>query len=490
MTDKQSPLLKKAERRNGRNGLRIPRKGRIRIVVLLTGAVLFYKFAVSGDGDAVKNQTAEKSSDPVDKTTVAVEKQKAVGTEKQEQKASKGPRIRLPFGGPRELSRDEVAELLADHRPNLRGVGDTLKSHGRQVALHYSIDTVVQKYAKRLFIRYHPMYGAAVAIHPETGRILALVSYTNPESEPIAHDLYNKCLFPAASVAKLVTAAGAVELGKLSSSSQIRAVGRNHTLYKSQLTPNPSRYREISLRDAFAFSINPTFGRLGIYILKPPGMQEYGDKFGFNAPIPFELPTETPVMNVADSNFAVAEIASGFNQRTLISPLFGALMASAVPTGGGMPVPFLVDSAVDVTTGENVYAAAPKLWRKPVSQNTAETLSDLMQSVARYGTARKSFRYIKSSRRFDDIEYGGKTGNVNKDGLGRVDWFVGFAHHPIDEKQRIAVGVVTVHGPYWTVHSSYLGAEIMRKHIRTIQINAEKTLQAEKEEKKKDPSAS
>ncbi len=488
MTDNQSPLLKKAERRNSRNGLRIPRKGRIRIAVLLTGAVLFYKFAVSKEGaqtgSSLQNSTKAVFEAPVEQSKTVADSMK------EEAATGKAPRLRLPFVGPRELTRNDIAEILIDHRPNLNNAGDTLKSNGRRLAIHYSIDSVVQNYAKRLFVRYHPMYGAAVAVHPSTGRVLALVSYTNPESEPIAHDLYNKCLFPAASVIKLVTAAGAVEMGKLNSSSQIRAVGRNHTLYKSQLTPNPSQYRDISLRDAFAYSINPTFGRLGIYILKSMGLQEYGEKFGFNAPIPFDLPTETPIMSVADSNFAIAEIASGFNQRTLISPLFGALLASAVPAGGCMPTPFLVDSAVDVTTGENVYTAKPRLWRKPVTEKTAETLSDLMESVARYGTARKAFRYIKSSRRFDDIEYGGKTGNVNRDSLGRVDWFVGFAHHPIDEKQRIAVGVVTVHGPYWTVHSSYLGAEIMRKHIRTIQINAEKTLQAEKNKEKEDPSAS
>ena len=38
-----------------------------------------------------------------------------------------------------------------------------------------------------------------------------------------------------------------------------------------------------------------------------------------------------------------------------------------------------------------------------------------------------------------------------------------------DNKQHIATGVVTVHDEFWTVHSSLIGAEMMRKHIRKIQ---------------------
>jgi hypothetical protein len=100
-------------------------------------------------------------------------------------------------------------------------------------------------------------------------------------------------------------------------------------------------------------------------------------------------------------------------------------------------------------------------------------MRELMNCVVRFGTARKSFVYVKRSGRFDDIEYGGKTGNVDMDGVGRVDWFVGYAAHKKDSTQQIAVGVATVHGPNWTVHSSYLGAEAIRAYIRAVQIAGE-----------------
>jgi cell division protein FtsI/penicillin-binding protein 2 len=115
-----------------------------------------------------------------------------------------------------------------------------------------------------------------------------------------------------------------------------------------------------------------------------------------------------------------------------------------------------------------IYKAAKETWRTPIKESTSKELKKMMSRVSRYGTARKSFRYIHQSRRFSEIEYGGKTGSVDKDGIGRVDWFIGFARNPLEKEQQIAVSVVTVHGSNWTVHSAYIAAEIMRIYIRSL----------------------
>jgi len=125
-----------------------------------------------------------------------------------------------------------------------------------------------------------------------------------------------------------------------------------------------------------------------------------------------------------------------------------------------------------------IYRARKETWRVPIKENTSSELRKMMKGVSRYGTARKSFRYIRQSERFTNIEYGGKTGSVDKDGIGRVDWFMGFGRNPDDQSQRIAVGVLTVHGSNWTVHSSFIAAELIRIHLRTLQIEQEKLKKA------------
>ncbi|MBD3317685.1 MAG: penicillin-binding protein, partial [Chitinivibrionales bacterium] len=295
-------------------------------------------------------------------------------------------------------------------------------------------------------------------------------AYNNPEETPLDKHLFCRSFFPAASIFKVITAAGAIEKAGMTADTKLRRAGRNHTLYQYQLAPELKRYNLISLGDAFAYSINPVFGRLGIYTLEADGVLEYAQRFGFAAKLPFELPHEAGRVAVADSPFAVAELSSGFNQKTTITPLFGALIASAVSHRGAMPIPTLVDSVTEAEEGNTLYRAEQRLWRAPINSETAEELFGLMKRVVRYGTARKSFNtYIRRSSRFAEIECGGKTGSVDKDGIGRIDWFVGFARHRSDPQQHIAVAAVTAHGAYWTVHSSFLAAEIIREYIRDVQ---------------------
>jgi peptidoglycan glycosyltransferase len=198
-------------------------------------------------------------------------------------------------------------------------------------------------------------------------------------------------------------------------------------------------------------------------------MREYLTKFGFNAHVPFELRVDAARAEVGDSLYALAELASGFNQSTVISPLFGALLAATVAHNGCMPVPTVVDSVVDLRTGRTLYECEPRSWRTPIRARTATELRRLTGGVTRFGTARKSFVYVKRSGRFADIEYGGKTGNVEKPGVGRVDWFAGYARHTSDPRQQLAACVLTVHGAYWTVHSSFVAAETIRAYIRKVQ---------------------
>jgi peptidoglycan glycosyltransferase len=367
------------------------------------------------------------------------------------------------------MSIDDVTVVLRKFPPRLTSPRDTVTFEGRRLILHYSLDTALQHLGKQLMNRYHPKYGAIVAIEPSNGRICGLLSYTNPEVTPLGSNLYCQSQFPAASIFKTVTAAAAIEKSRYTSESIFKIAGSRHTLYKSQLVEDLAYGQEITLADAYAYSVNPVFGRIGIFSLGASGLRTYAQKFGFNTPVPFELDNEAPATMIEDSTYRLAELASGFNQKTLISPLFGALLASAIINRGFMPVPTLVDSVTDGSSGTVLYRAAPQHWRTPISASTANEMEKLMRSVVQYGTARKSFRFLRQNYHLDDVSYGGKTGSIDKDTLGRVDWFIGFARHSTESGRRIATAVVTVHGAYWTVHSSFVAAELMRTKIRSIQ---------------------
>lgn len=467
--NKESPLISRVRKEQKTKKIRIPRKGRIRfllIIIIIFLAIWFYRRNTSA--------SSHERPDAIDSSSVpskTMKNGKPAPQNKKNSTARNKPLLRFSI---KPMSFDEVCLLIQRVKPRFENSQDTVVEKGRELVLYYSIDTAIQRIGKKYLRRYHPKYGAITVIEPSTGRVVGLVSYTNDQEEHIGENLCLRSIFPAASVFKTITAAGAIEKAGLTLQSKLETKGKNHTLYTSQLEERLHPYREVTFQEAFAYSINPIFGRIGIYLLGSNGLREYAQKFGFNATVPFELSNEKAVFNTPESTFTIAEVASGFNKVTTISPLFGALIAAGISHEGKIFSPTLVDSIVDIQSGICIYKRKKTLWRNPIQHQTAKQIEALMQQVARYGTARKAFRYVKQSSRFKNIQYGGKTGNISKDDLGRIDWFVGFARHETDLKQHIATAVVTVHGAYWTVHSSYIGAEMMRRYIRTQQISQQK----------------
>ncbi|MBD3321988.1 MAG: hypothetical protein GF350_12900 [Chitinivibrionales bacterium] len=468
--DTKSSMLRRVRASNTANRLKIPKKGRIRAILVFAGLLVVWRVFSGGKSAGPEESSAGK---PGSGAPVA-----DAGEQKKKQSKPRSPVKKKN----ERISFENVGHLLKKYPPPRFAARDTLHFKKESWIVHYSLDTVLQQFGKKLFRRYHPQYGAAVAIEPSTGKIRGLLCFTHDSAAFLGNDLYGKSIYPAASIFKTITASAALEKANMTPSSCIKLTGRRYTLYNFQLEENLDNFKDISLSEAFAYSINPVFGRIGIYRTGGYELQQYARRFGFESSVPFELAVEKSRVMQCDSSFCVAELASGFNQQTTMSPIHGALIASAVAAGGAMPFPRLVDSISDCTTGTIYYSAASSTWKQPVTAATAAQLRTMMTRVARNGTARSSFRYMRNSFRFKDVEYGGKTGSVDKDGLGKVDWFVGFACHDRDPRQRIAVSVVTVHNANWTVHSSYIGAELMRRYIRNIQLHDEKQKElAEKE---------
>ena len=428
---------------SSRGGWHFPRRGRIRIAfVVVLAAALVWLFA---DRDA-KGTTLSRT--------------------KQQNNLLKKT-FRDKKGHVRALTRDDVSVLLAVGKPDFRNPIDTIVMDSVRYIAYYSIDPSLQACAAKLLDRYHPKYGALAIIEPETGRVKSLFSYTRSGIVTYGNDLWRRSMFPAASLIKIVTSAGAIEKGGLTPASVFPLCGGKWTLYNSQLKENVSYSQPVTMEDAFAHSMNPIFGRIGIYVVGIPGLLEYMAKFGFNSSFAFDVPAERPhaALTIKDSLIPIAEVASGFNRVTKISPLYGAMLAGTVINDGKMNTPSVVDSVVAIGTGL-VYRAQPNVWLTPMQQQTASMIKNMMITVVASGTARRSFATAHQCSLFSDVECGGKTGSVDEDSLGKIDWFAGFIRHPSNPQQRLAIAVVTVHDAYWTVHSGYVAEEMFRTSLR------------------------
>jgi cell division protein FtsI/penicillin-binding protein 2 len=364
-----------------------------------------------------------------------------------------------------KISRDDLPELLDDITRDSTLLSDVFvcEKDSKLYTIRTTIDTKLQQYIKGMLKRARTLQSAVVVLDSNDGRVIAMVHHDTNGSRA---NLNLKADFPAASLFKIVSAAAALENSGYSPDTPLYFRGRRHTLYKSQLKQIKDRWTtETTLGKAFALSNNSVFGKLGIYVLGQKVLIDYAEKFAFNRPIPFDLNLEVSPISVPADDFGLAEIASGFNKRTLISPLHATLLASVGANNGKMPTPWLVDTVQD-EKDQVLYHADIGILNRPVAGKAAKDLTALMQYAARSGTSRSVFRKLRRRKFFRTFELGAKTGTINdKSDRFKYDWISAFALAP-DRNGSIAVGVLGVHGKILGTRSTELARAIIDYYFR------------------------
>jgi cell division protein FtsI/penicillin-binding protein 2 len=332
---------------------------------------------------------------------------------------------------------------------------------GYPFSLKTTIDPDLHSYLLRLLQKSRTIQSAVVVIRPDDGRVLSMASY---DAEDGGENLCVRSDFPAASIFKVIAAAAALENAGLAPDATMRYEGGRYTLYRRQLKEVVGRNaHEIDFRKAFALSINPVFGRVGIYDLGKEGLEAYAGRFLFESFIPFEIPVAPSSIEVPEHDFGLAEVASGFNKTTCISPLHAALISCAVVNNGVIMSPHLVDSVVD-GQGEFVHRSEPVPLATAVEPETAGALRMLMRETVLSGTGRNSFSKLLRSKLYRGIEVGAKTGSINDtSGRFRLDWVIAYAV-PKDGRHPICISVLGVHGEYLGARAGDLGRLIIARY--------------------------
>jgi len=363
------------------------------------------------------------------------------------------------------ITREQIALALSDSTkkgefPTEVMLNDSDNNLNRAV-VEYSFDSKLQTSVEALYRQTMPDYGAFVALDAKTGRILSMVSYSRHDLD--RENLALRATFPSASVFKVVTAAAAMAEDKVTPNTVIPFSGQNHTLYRSNiLKTTANRWtRYITVKEAFAKSINTVFGKLGAYTVKPEVLRDYADRFGFNRKIASDLPMQTGKAAIPDDIWGVAEAASGYTRDNTMSPLQGALIAATVVNGGVMMDPFLVQSVYQ-EDGTKLYTAQPTVERSVVDDGTAMQIRQLMRETISNGTCRKAFHGF--NRQCSLIDVGGKTGTLTgTDPKGKYDWFVGYAEY---EGQKLAFASLTISEKVWRIKSSQVARYAIETYFK------------------------
>jgi peptidoglycan glycosyltransferase len=304
--------------------------------------------------------------------------------------------------------------------------------------------------------------GAAVAVEPETGRVLVMASAPTFDpnlaerrfsrigriSAPCrpAAPLLNRAtqgLFIPGSIFKIVTAAAALDSRRFRPSSRFDdpgyciEYGKRVFNYSDQSGPNV--FGNVDFATAVENSINSVFCNIG----KELGARvilDYMKKFGFYEEPPIELPSEEKQASGLyrrgrlfdpDNPNAVDPGRLAFGQERLqVTPLQMALVAAAVANDGYVMEPKVVERIV-APDGKVIDRFTSERWTRAMSARTAAELTSMMRRVVESGTG--------TVAQLPGVAVAGKTGTAE---TGRADendtWFIAFAPA---ERPRVAVAV-------------------------------------------------
>ncbi len=378
---------------------------------------------------------------------------------------------RLPHRNPdrtpssaQSLERRDVQRLLAETPlMNREAHRFEVTLDGKRFLVTTSLSDDLQK---ELMAKLSPKHARAIAIAaitPSDGRVVGLAGFDRSNN---ATDICLTGSFPAASIFKIVTAAAAVDVGGLDIGSMLTFNGQKHTLYRSQLKPRTNRYsNRITLASAFAESVNPVFGKIGMHTLGADVLQETAERFAFNREIPFDKTLATSRFEAGTDPYLLAELASGFNRQTRITAIHGALIAASIVNGGRLPQPRIVEDIYD-ENGNRLYTGAAGVLDTAVSADGAAAILDMMKKTVATGTCRKRFHPYRRDPVLSRLIIGGKSGSIdNRDHDARYDWFVGFATDQKHEK-AIAIAAVVAHRKYIGVRAGDYARYAIKQYFK------------------------
>jgi len=357
--------------------------------------------------------------------------------------------------------------------------------------------TVDQRLQHRAETLLEDVVGAAVAIEPDTGQILALASSPSFDQNffvgGITHEQWDSLIsnpfrpmsnraiqgeYPPGSTFKIVTALAGLEEGVIDDQTILNCPGYYRFGNRVYRCWKKGGHGKVDIIKAVEESCDVFFYQVGAR-LGVDRLAWYAKAFGLGSPTGIFLDQEahgliptaawkkkrTGIPWQKGETLSIA-IGQGFN---LATPLQMAVLAAAVGNGGKRYQPMILDR-IQSADGEVLQKNEPRLTGKlPISPANLDRVKLGLWKVVNgeNGTARGS--------RLADIDFSGKTGTSQvvsrkeDEALAEEDvpihlrahaWFVAYAP---SEQPTIAVAVVVEHGE----HGSGAAAPIAREMIKT-----------------------
>lgn len=319
---------------------------------------------------------------------------------------------------------------------------------GNNVVL--TVDPKLQRIAYEGLAASSTGRGAAVALDPKTGEVLALATYPSydpnniDENFPQLKDapdspLLNRAtqsLYPPGSTFKVITAAAALQAGvepdrEFVDNGKYETPGYTVRNYKGE------KHGRVTFTQALVISINAVFAKIAVEIVEPQPLAAMAQKFGFGDEYEdFPLPVNPSDLGQPASEWLpgyTAQIA--FGQGAAVSNAFEmAIVAATVANNGEMMKPRLVKE-VRSPDGVLLEKSGPSVKEEVLPVETANELSNMMEAVVYEGGLIQA--------QLGGTRVAGKTGTAEAPPDSPHSWWIAYA--PADDPE-IAVAVMIENG--------------------------------------------
>jgi penicillin-binding protein 2 len=353
--------------------------------------------------------------------------------------------------------------------------------------LHLALDADLQALAETLFVGKR---GAAVALDPQTGEVLAAVSA--PDYDPAlltppidseawralnAHPerpLFNRFMLsgqPLGSTIKPLMGLAGLEEGVISPATTYPCTGAFY--YGGQRFGGHGTYGPLDVEDALRVSCNEFFYWLGLEL----GLERFstwGRRFGFGELMPTDFPTQNaglwPDAAYFDRVYGEGRwtrgylVSLGIGQGNLtVTPMQLARYTAALANGGMLVAPHFARVLRNPDTGEEVRPGVPRPERLGLDSAFVAVVREGMREVVTSGTARVA--------QIDGLAVAGKTGTAQNPQGEDHALFIAFApyeHSGYELSGRgaeIAVAVLVENAGFGSASAAPIASLLIEQYL-------------------------
>lgn len=305
-----------------------------------------------------------------------------------------------------------TVEVAPDGQPIAQGI-DAVEQPVDGVNLVTTIDREIQYQAQQALARAVRANGAKagtlIVMDPKTGDIYAMASFPwfdpNRFADANPDRWRNRAVtdaFEPGSVNKVITAAAAIESGRVSTTERFRVPSSMKVDQFVIHDSEPHPVETMTLGDIVAVSSNIGIAKVA-GVIGPTTLASFIGRFGFGRTTGLGFPGESDGIVPAVSSWSDASLATiAYGQGISVTPLQMVSVYATVANGGVWVQPRLVRGTVD---GAGRYtAAAPSPERRVIQPETASILTQMLAYVVEGGTG--------TSAQIPGYQVAGKTGTA------------------------------------------------------------------------------